>query len=612
MIDKSLFALPGIRPTMALLAVLCVVNALTTVGQAWSLSSAIVNVWYTQPIEDQTLYVVVFAACYLLKQVVLYVQDTRLDAYAFARTDELRSEFMETMFSQGPRLVSDYGTGTLTTLALEGTAQVENYLKLVLSKVLGVGIIPLVILIITFFFDWVSGIIMLVVYPFIIFYMQLLGKTAKAKADKQHKQFQRMSQHFIDSLRGLETLKLLGKSKEFGSKITETSERFRRSTMATLRVAFLSSTILDIFATFSLAAVAIMLGFRLVDDTIGFYAALLVLILVPDYFKPIREFASDYHASLDGKTSFETITSIIKNYGEGSHVLKGTTPTLPSTSAPANKQSASHIEPQAQQALRITAEQPAVATQEQPYLPHLVVSNVSFSYSDGYRSLSNISFEANGAQRIGIIGPSGSGKSTLIQVLGGFLAPQKGSFILDGETLPSLKCAPWQNHGMYIPQHPYLFNRSLKDNLAFYHPQASDAAIRQAIEIVGLTELVEELPDGLNTIIGESGRTFSGGQAQRIALGRALLDPKRSILLFDEPTAHLDIETEFELKERMLPIMENKLVLFATHRLHWLDSMDHVIVLDKGAIVAQGSPDEILQNDIIHLIDESYIRGGLS
>lgn len=586
MFDKSLFSLPHIKPTMMILALLCMADALSTIGQAWALSSAIVNIWYTQPLDHQIHYIAVFVGCYLLKQAVLYIEDMRLDAYAFEQTNALRNKFMQTMFSQGPNLVSRYGTGALTTLALEGTSQIEAYIKLVLSKVLGVGIIPLVILIITFFFDWVSGVIMLVVYPFIIFYMQLLGKTAKAKADKQHAQFQRMSQHFVDSLRGLETLKLLGKSKEFGSKIYETSERFRKSTMATLRVAILSSTVLDIFATFSLAAVAIMLGFRLVDDTIGFYQALFVLILVPEYFKPIKEFASDYHVSLEGKTSFETIASIISEYEHD-------------TNAPTVAENATSSALQAN-------------SKTGSYLPALKLSEISFSYHDGRQALNAISCEICAPKRIGVIGASGSGKSTLIQLLGGFLSPTSGSFELGGNSIPHLAFPAWQKHVLYIPQHPYLFNRSLKENLTFYYPQADEASIQNAISVLGLKELIEELPDGLDTIIGDGGRAFSGGQAQRIALARALLDQNRSILLFDEPTAHLDIETEFELKERMLPIMEDKLVFFATHRLHWLDSMDYVLVLDQGNLIAQGTPEQILHSEVIKRIDATYIQGGQS
>ena len=196
--------------------------------------------------------------------------------------------------------------------------------------------------------------------------------------------------------------------------------------------------------------------------------------------------------------------------------------------------------------------------------------------------LRDVAFEVRGFAKVGIVGPSGGGKTTLVNLLAGFAAPASGKINANGVRTPTLERADWRRRVAYIPQSPYLFHATLRDNLAFYRPDASDAEVAAAVRTVGLDGLVAELPEGLGTVVGEGARALSGGQAQRIALARAILDPGRAVWLFDEPTAHLDIETEMELKARMLPLMEGRLVFFATHRLHWLRDMDHVLVLDGG------------------------------
>lgn len=188
---------------------------------------------------------------------------------------------------------------------------------------------------------------------------------------------------------------------------------------------------------------------------------------------------------------------------------------------------------------------------------------------------------------------SGSGKSTLINLLSGFLPPKSGKIIIDGQKAATLNIPAWHQQMLYIPQNPYVFTASLRENIAFYTPEASDAEIMKAIHVVSLDELVSELPEGLDTIIGQGKRVLSGGQAQRIALARAFLDKTRKVMLFDEPTAHLDIETEVDLKKQMLPLMENRLVIFATHRLHWLKEMDYILVMHEGKLVQQGTFDEL-------------------
>mgnify|MGYP000332176814 FL=1 len=560
MIDRSIFALPGIKGALAFLVAVAALRALAVVGQAWALATALVNLWYGGAVLDQAGWLALFLVCFVGRQALVTVQESYLERYADARADELRQDLLRTVFTEGGSVVQAHGTGTVATMVLEGVDQVETYIRLILPKTVGVVVVPFVLLVFIFPLDWVSGVIALVAFPFIILYMVILGHTAQDEAAKQHATFQVMSNHFIDSLRGIDTLKLFGRGKAHGTSIYEVSERFREATMKTLRVATLSSTVLDLFSTFSLAAVAIMLGFRLVDGTLVLFPALLVLILVPEYFKPVRDFASDYHASLDGKNALITIQQLIGQRDEDA----------------------------AARAARANEAVPAWDADAR-----LEVRDLGFSYPDA-AVLHDVSFSVQGFRKVGIVGTSGAGKSTLVNLLGGFAAPTEGALVVNGEDAGTLGCAAWQKQVVYIPQNPYLFHATLRENIAFYAPDAAEGDIERAVRVMGLEDVVAELPDGLDTLIGEGARALSGGQAQRIALARALLDPSRRILLFDEPTAHLDIETELELKERMLPLMEGRLVFFATHRLHWTRDMDLVLVMEDGRIVEAGAPDALL------------------
>lgn len=583
MFDKAIFQLPGARRAIAVLVPFSLARALLTVGQAFSLASAFTNLWGGAPVPDQAPFVIGFLICFIGRQGVTWGQDAYLEKFAAARADELRDRLLRTLFSRGTELTAQRGTGNLCSLALEGIDQVETYLRLMMPKLTNVIVVPLVLLLWIFPLDWVSGIIALVVFPFIILYMVMLGYTAKNEAARRYREFGVLSNHFVDSLRGLDTLKFFGRSKARGRDVFATSERFREITMKTLRVATLSGAVLDVFATLSLAAIAIMLGFRLVDGSIMLFPAMFVLILTPEYFRPVREFAADYHASLDGKNALADVLEVAglsEEMGAG-----GSTSAASATEEPlvaAQNESPTNA---------LHDEAPAIVPWGEGST--LAVRGVGYAYPGASApSLSDITFDVHGCMKVGIVGLSGSGKSTLLRLLAGFADPSDGIVFADG--VPAgLRSERWRGQATYIPQDPYIFHATVRENMAFYRPDASEEEIQAAVCAMGLQEFIDSLSQGLDTLIGEGGRAVSGGQAQRIALARALLDPSRRILLFDEPTAHLDVETEMELKERMLPLMEGRLVFFATHRLHWMANMDWVLVVENGRIVEQGVPQEL-------------------
>ena len=559
MITKEILNLKGIKGTLAYLLVLSLLQGAAIIMQAVLLSHVITNLFNGEKLSNQFLPFLLFAVAYLTRQILVFFRDKWMDRFASESGTAIRRELLEKIFSLGPKFTQKEGTGSLVTMALEGVTQVETYLKLFLPKMMNMLLIPLMIVIYMFTLNPFSAGIVILVLPILIFFMAMLGIAAKRKADKQYESYQVLSNHFVDSLRGLETLKLLGLSKDYDKNIRTVSERYRKATMSTLRVAFLSTFALDFFTSLSIAIVALFLGLNLMEGAILLGPALTILILAPEYFLPIREFGTDYHATLDGKNSMGAIGQILAIQKP---VQAGRQKALPAWSAE----------------------------------DRLTFNNLTVIHEEAnHASLQDVHFSWKGYGKIGIIGASGAGKSTLIDVLGGFLPPSSCYAEVNGEALAGFHDPSWQEQILYIPQHPYLFNDTVRNNILFYTPQASEEALQAAIDQAGLRQIIDSLPNGLEEKIGEGGRMLSGGQEQRIALARAFLDDRRKILLFDEPTAHLDIETEYELKKNMLPLLDNHLVFFATHRLHWMKDMDQIIVLNQGKIAEMGTHEDLLR-----------------
>lgn len=598
MIDRLLFKIKGVPQALMRCSVFSLILSALIVGQAFCLTTALVNLWYAHPLEEQIGYLIGFCLCLLARQLVDNLQSTWLESFAQNRADGFRTQLFDTLFTQGQTLVQAKGTGGISTLLVEGVDRVESYLRMMIPRMTRLLIVPIVLLVLLFTLDWVSAIIGLLVFPAIILQMILIGHTASIEAGKQHKEYRRLANHFLDSIRGIDTLKLFGRSEDQSKRIFVSSERFRNATMRTLRIATLSGAVLDAFSTISIAAIAVMLGFRLVDGSLALFPALFVLVIMPDYFRPIREFASDYHASLEGKNSLRTILTTLDECTDENNEEAKNAQVANTDASDANEKDTG---------FRTNIKmQPASDSLLNPDSMHerhdlswnrastLELKGVSFAYdTDTSFVLKDIHASFNGFQNIAIVGMSGSGKSTLAHILAGLNDPASGTVSINGIDLRTLKDPQWQRQVAYIPQDPHIFNMTLKENLTFYAPTASNEEVLKVCSLVGLDELLQELPQGIDTVIGEGGHSLSGGQAQRIAFARAFLNSDCKILIFDEPTAHLDIETELELKERMLSLMKDKLVFFATHRLHWLSDMDSVLYLQNGRLIAQSKPSEL-------------------
>lgn len=581
MIDRRLFKMPGIRKTLWMLATLVTLQAFSVLFQGKYLSMSIVTLWQQKPFLAITNTFILFLIAFVSRHLLTVLKNYVVGSWVKTTTVNLRHDLLKKFGELGPNIIQEKGTGNSVTLALEGVDKVQKYLMLILIKIFDLSIIPWILLVYLFTISWKEALFMLVIYPVVIIFMIILGYAAQAKADREYANFIRLSNHFVDTLRGLPTLKQLGLSNKYADNIYDVSEDYRKSVLSTLKIAILSTFTLDFFTTLSIAIVAVFLGFSLIDGQKTLLPALTMLVLAPEYFLPLRNFANDYHDTLDGKNALVDVLDVLQR------------PVLVDDNS-----------------LKLTVWDENST---------LSLKNVKVDYNDEGNektALTIQSLKLKGYQKIGIIGKSGSGKSTLLNLLGGFLSPSKNEdkeIFINDQKVDHLQLKSWQNQFQYIPQTPYIFHASLAENVAFYAPNATKEEIIKALEASGLSEFWQSLPEKLDTLIGEAGQAVSGGQAQRIALARAFLTPDRKILLFDEPTAHLDIETEMSIKKAILPLFNNHLVLFATHRLHWVKQMDYVLVVKDGKIVEQGTPNQLKSDgeEFLKLVNEVNRLGGI-
>ena len=559
MIDKQILKIKGMKSLMRKLVGISFLQALFILFQSIFLSKTITNLFFGKKLSEQVVYIIGFALCFILRHLSHLISEASASKFAAGVGKNLRNRLMDKIYRLGPCLVQKEGTGTITVSAMEGISNIENYISIISIKIVEMMILPVILIVAIFYHDIISGVILVLVFPIVIIFMILFGNAAKAKADKQFSGYKVLSNHFIDSLQGLETLKIIGKSERHARNVFHVSEDYRKATMNTLKIAILSTFALDFFTTLSIAIVAVFLGLRLLKGEMNLYPAMTVLILAPEFFFPLRQFAEDYHATLDGKNAMKDLDRI-----ENSTDLK----------------------------IENKVDKNTFKVDEET---EIEIKNMNFKYqgSEDY-SIKNINYKHKGLGKVGIIGYSGSGKSTLLNLLGGFLQPEKDTEIkINDVKVSHFTQEGWQKEIIYIPQNPYIFSGTVLDNMRFYSPNASLESVKEVAKKVGIYDLIENMEDGFNTRIGEGGRNISGGQAQRIAIARAFLSPERKILLLDEPTAHLDIETEIELKKYILELAEGRLMFFSTHRLHWMKDMDDILVISDGELVQSGSYEKI-------------------
>ncbi|KPN07309.1 thiol reductant ABC exporter subunit CydD [Xanthomonas arboricola] len=466
---------------------------------------------------------------------------------------ELRARIARRLVQHGPVWLRRQRSGELGELSLAHTDALEGYFvgyQLARTEML---LVPPLILVAVFSVDWVVGLVLLLTAPLIPFFMMLVGWGAEAAGRDQLSELARMGGHFADRLKGLGLLRVYGRGEAELSGIAAAAEGVRERSLKVLRIAFLSSTVLEFFASVSVAIVALYFGLTYLGmldlhglPTLG--AGMFCLLLAPEFFAPLRRLAAHYHDRANALAAVAEAERLLEGFAPPSAALPVTVPALRA------------LEPAQAHAPLLQARDLALRP---PGAPHMVVAHFSLTLQPG--------------QRVAVIGASGSGKSTLLEGLAGWLAPEAGSVVL----------RPGTRIG-YATQRPYLFHGSIADNLRLADPQAGAARLHAVADAAQVLRFAAQLPAGLDTQIGERGFGLSGGEARRVALARLLLR-EPDLLLLDEPTAFLDPDTEAELLRTLGVFARGRAVVLATHSAAVMRWADTVIDL-RGATVAAELP----------------------
>jgi ATP-binding cassette subfamily C protein CydD len=546
-------AFPYQKPLIAVAAA-CALTGITIVLQAHVLSFSIARAFLGgEGLPALIPSILAFTLASLARVGLTSIRTLGGQRLANHVTASFRSRLVAHLFRLGPARVSAECSGELANTMAEGVEQLDAYFGSYVPQIIATASIPFILLAFAFPVDPLSAFLLLLTAPFLLLLMYLIGSAADQLARRQFTALSRLGAQFLDSLRGLTALKLLGANRGRSNVIAASSEQLRERTLGVLRLAFLSAMSLEMLATISTAIVAVQIGLRLLNGKLGFQQGLFVLLLAPEFYQPLRALGAGFHAGTAGASAAERIFQILDTSPENAHVRIG--------------------RPQ-QRIERIAVE----------------FRDVHFSYAGRPRSvLREASFSIPAGRTVALIGPSGGGKSTVAHLLLGFLRPASGEIIVNGAPLTQRDLAAWRSNVSWVPQHPYLFNRSVEENIRLAKPSASNAEVIDAARLAGADRFIQALPQGYETVIGERGLRLSRGEAQRVALARAFLKDAGFVIL-DEPNAHLDPETETLIRGCLEGLLAERTALLIAHRPSSIPQSAEVMVLVNGQISALGSP----------------------
>ncbi|CAK9884568.1 MAG: ATP-binding/permease protein CydD [Candidatus Erwinia impunctatus] len=539
-------------------------SALLIVCQAWLLA-CLLQKMITAEVSRQTLLpeLMLLLLCFFLRALLSWGRERAGFEYGRAIRQSLRHTILNRLHELGPAWIQGKPAGSWATMLLEQIDDMQDYYARYQPQMLLATLIPVAVLLVLFPVNWAAALILFCTAPLIPLFMAMVGLGAAEANRRNFTALARLSSQFLDTLRGLETLRLFYRRQAETTRISQASADFRVRTMDVLKLAFLSSAVLEFFASLSIAVVAVYFGFSYLGELnfghygtgVTLFAGFLALILAPEFFQPLRDLGTFYHAKAQAIGGADTLETFLHE-SERQPQTQGTQ--IPETN----------------ETLTLEAND-------------LIITTVR-----GVRLAGPLTFTLRPGERVAIVGQSGAGKTSLLQVLLGYL-PYQGSLRVNGIELQELQKSYWQQQLTWVGQNPQLPATSLKQNIVMGELEDAER-LSQVMELTGIDDFVSRLPHGIDSDIGEDAHSLSVGQAQRIAVARALYKPGK-LLLLDEPTASLDSRTEAHLTKTLLAASRQQTTLLVTHQLTQLDNWDVIWLMHKGKIVQQGQYQQLIQ-----------------
>jgi ATP-binding cassette subfamily C protein CydD len=536
------------RPVRRLLAadvVLGLLGAVLVLVQATLLASIIAAAFAGATLADVSTRLVLLALTFAARAFVAWAFEVAGRRVASTVLSDLRMALVERRLRDQPDSLDGAESGEIAAAAVQGIDALGAYFGRYLPQVVLAAVVPVAVLVYVAAIDVTSAGVMLITLPLVPIFMWLIGRYTEERTRERWQTLRLLSSHFLDVLRGLPTLRAFNRSRAQEAVIADVGDRYRRATMATLRIGFLSGSVLELAATLGVALVAVTVGVRLAGGSLGLQAGLTVLVLAPELYVPLRQLGSQFHASADGIAVAERILTLLDE----------------PAAAPRGG--------------RLIAPTPAEAA--------VRLEGVSFAYPTRPRPiLDELDLELLPGETVALVGPSGAGKTTVAKLLLGFAEPTHGRITAGGLDLRECRLNVWRDVLAWVPQQPTMFRGTVADNIRLGDTRASELRVRDAAALAGADRFIRALPSGYETQIGDGGRPLSAGERRRIALARAFVRDAPLVIL-DEPTADLDRTSADVVAEAIERLRIGRTVLLIAHRPELVQSADRVVELGAGA-----------------------------